>query len=284
MKRSLRALFLTCLTAALLTVTALADSGPKPQLTVKVKNAPEGLYYMDLLAEGPSYDERYRTEEDFAALDQDLLQAMRAAVPEGWHACILDGDLIFGQLAGTPGDGFTLHTFSYYGVPGTYRILIAAQSGEVWVSDACTREVLQSSVTLDWADKSISIPSVRTGYLLQFLSTFLPTILVEGALLVLFGYGRSRRNWLWFLVVNLITQGGLAWFTAVSALRHGPSGGAFLVVECVIALAEGCLYIYLLKGHSRPRAFVYGIAANVCSGLLGLVLVEPVWRFIVSIS
>lgn len=284
MKHSLRALFLICLTAALLTATALADSGPKPQLTVKVENAPEGLYYMDLLAEGPSCDERYRTEEDFADLDQALLQAMRAAVPEGWHACILDGDLIFGQLTGTPGDGFMLHTFSYHGVPETYRILIAARSGEVWVSDTCTREVLQSSVTLDWADKSISSPAVRTGYLLQFLSTFLPTILVEGILLVLFGYGRSRRNWLWFLAVNLTTQGGLAWFTAASTLRHGPSGGAFLAAECVIALAEGCLYVYLLKGHSRSRAFVYGIAANACSALLGLVLVEPVWRFIVSIS
>lgn len=284
MKRSLRALFLICLTAALLTVTALADSGPKPQLTVKVKNAPEGLYYMDLLAEGPSYDEHYRTEEDFADLDQALLQAMRAAVPEGWHACILDGDLIFGQLAGTPGDSFMLHTFSYYGVPRTYRILIAAQSGEVWVSDTCTREVLQSSVTLDWADRSVTIPSVQTGYLLQILSTFLPTILVEGVLLVLFGYGRSRRNWLWFLVVNLITQGGLAWVIAVSTLRHGPSGAVFFAAECVIALAEGCLYIYLLKGHSHLRAFIYGITANVCSALLGLVLVEPVWRFIVSIS
>ena len=128
MKRILRTLTLAALTACLLAVSALADSGPKPLLTVTVEHPPEGVYYLDLLAEGPPYDEGYRTEADFAALDQGLLQAMRDAVPEGWHLCILDGDLIFGDLTGEPQGDAMIHTFSYYGVPDTYRILIAAES------------------------------------------------------------------------------------------------------------------------------------------------------------
>ena len=31
------------------------------------------------------------TDEEIAALDQDLLEALRAAVPEGWHACTAEG-------------------------------------------------------------------------------------------------------------------------------------------------------------------------------------------------
>ena len=41
MKRTLRILALLCLSAIFLTVSALADSGPKDLLTVKVENAPE---------------------------------------------------------------------------------------------------------------------------------------------------------------------------------------------------------------------------------------------------
>ena len=44
MKRSLRNSILLLLTAMLLTVSALADSGPKAQLTVKVVNAPSEPY------------------------------------------------------------------------------------------------------------------------------------------------------------------------------------------------------------------------------------------------
>ena len=52
MKKQLRFLVLIALTIGLLTVSALADSGPKPLLTVRVKNAPQELYYLDLVAEG----------------------------------------------------------------------------------------------------------------------------------------------------------------------------------------------------------------------------------------
>ena len=52
MKRFFRILCLLTLSLLLLTVTALADMGPKSKLTVKVKNAPQEPYYLDLLAEG----------------------------------------------------------------------------------------------------------------------------------------------------------------------------------------------------------------------------------------
>ena len=179
-----------------------------------------------------------------------------------------------------------IHTFSYYGVPDTYRILIAAESGETWVSDPYTRHVLQSSATVDWTAKTIAVPSPAAGFAMQFFSTFLPTLLIEGVLLALFGYGKLRRNWIVFLAVNLVTQGGLAWYAAANTLSGGAGSGALAMLagECVIALVEGCLYTCLLKGHSSGRAFGYAVTANACSALAGIVLVEPVWKFVVSIS
>ena len=104
MKHMLRRLTLASLAAVLLTVSALADSGPKPLLTVRVENAPEEGYYLDLVAEGEYEGHTYGSgeseysgidwsysDEEAAALDTELLDALRAAVPEGYHACTAEG-------------------------------------------------------------------------------------------------------------------------------------------------------------------------------------------------
>ena len=90
MKRTLRILALLCLSAIFLTVSALADSGPKPLLTVRVENAPEEGYYLDLVAEGEYEGHSYGSgeseysgidwsysDEEAAALDTELLDALR---------------------------------------------------------------------------------------------------------------------------------------------------------------------------------------------------------------
>ena len=67
---------------------------------------PEEPYYLDLLEKGDYQGHTYDSgdgddtysgldwsysEEEIAALDSELLDALRAAVPEGWHACTAQG-------------------------------------------------------------------------------------------------------------------------------------------------------------------------------------------------
>ena len=295
MKKSLRNSILLLLTAMLLTVSALADSGPKAQLTVKVENAPSELYYLDLLAEGEyehegDSDFSSLSDEERAALDADMLAALRAAVPDGWHACLaqgVNGPPIWGDLVGEDaGNGTQLHTFGYVGVPDTYRILIVTKSGESWVSDTLHRATLQSSATVDWAKRTASAPSAVVAYALQFLCMLIPTLLIEGTLLFSFGY-RSRRSWLVFLLVNLVTQGGFALYLAVTVLNHGVSGWSLLFyipIEIIITAVELLCYRRLLTEKGKGQAMGYAIVANVCSATVGLLLIDPLWRFIVSIS
>ena len=77
------------------------------------------------------------SEEEIAALDDELLDALRAAVPEGWHACTAQGTNgapMWGDLIGSDAGGVRLHSFRYHGVPDTYRIILVTKSGESWVS------------------------------------------------------------------------------------------------------------------------------------------------------
>ena len=112
------------------------------------------------------------------------------------------------------------------------------------------------------------------------------TLVIEGLLLALFGFGRQRRNWLVFLLVNLVTQGGLALWTARTCLLHGPGAWSVLSLlpaELVIFPAEMAAYALLLRGQSRSLAAAYGCLANLFSAVLGLLAIEPVWTFIQSI-
>ena len=307
MKRApLRALICALLASLALTTFAFADSGPKPQLTVRVENAPQEPYYLDLLAKGDwdaedgnridGIDWNYDGKED--TLDPDLLALLRENVPAGWHACVAQGTTgapMWGELyaEGTDAPGNALHWFGYVGVPSTYRIILVTQAGKVWVSEALERKVLQSSVTVHWADDAesttVTVPSTVTGYLLQFLATLVPTLLIEGILLLLFRYS-WKENWKAFLLVNLVTQGVLAAASSVLNLQNGAALWNYflflLPMEVAILLIE--IYLYagrgLLTGHSKGRAALYAVAANLASAVLGYYLAEPVWSFVVSIS
>ena len=307
MKRApLRAFVCALLTSLALTTVALADFGPKPQLTVRVENAPQELYYLDLLAEGDwdaegensddGIERSYYGKED--TLDPDLLALLRENVPGGWHACVAQGTTgapIYGELYAESTDASSndLHIFAYHGVPSTYRIILVTQSGKVWLSDTLERKVLQSSVTVHWADDAesttVTVPSAVSGYALQFLATLVPTLLVEGILLLLFRYS-WKENWKAFLLVNVLTQGLLAVASSSVTAHSGVSAWYlfffFLPAELVVMLVEVFLYSGrgLLTGHSKGRAALYAVTANFASAFLGYYLAEPVWRLVVSVS
>lgn len=304
-RKSLRVLVCALLASLALTTFAFADFGPKPQLIVRVKNAPQEPYYLDLLAKGDwdaedgnridGIDWNYDGKED--TLDPDLLALLRDNVPAGWHACVAQGTTgapIYGELysENTDASGNDLHVFGYHGVPSTYRIILVTESGKVWVSDILNRRVLQSSVTVNWSDDTsavtVSVPSTIPGYLLQFVATLVPTLLIEGIILLLFQYS-WKQNWKAFLLVNLITQGLLAIASSVYAIQSGPNMFSYLIfflpAELFILIAEAYLYAGrgMLKGHSKKRAAAYAVTANLISAILGYYLAEAVWRLVVSI-
>lgn len=154
-------------------------------------------------------------------------------------------------------------------------------------------------------------PPLWKGYIVQFLATFLPTLAIEGLLLLLFRLW-SKRNALVFLGVNLLTQGGLTLWMSVGVVHGGANGISMLSsdyfslftriqswldslcyeaegisprllpAELVILLAEAALYRKLFRDCSKRKAVLYALAANLASFLLGLYLAEPVWKFVVD--
>ena len=293
MKKSLHLVLLLLLSALLLTGTAFADTGPKPKLTITVKNAPAEVYYLDLLEEDGEeenshlYDNLGANQE--LEPDATMLQTLLNHTPEGWHACLAVGTShapMWGSLVSERKNqsGSPIHTFSYSGVPETYRIITVTKSGTVQISEPRTRQILQSSVTYDYAANTVSSPPAALAYAVQFLSTLLPTLAIEGLLLAAFGFS-WKRNRKPFLLVNLATQLVLSAVCGVSAVRNGVSFFyffLFLPTELVILIAEALLYRRFLTGQSRARATGYGIVANLASATVGLFTAVPVFQWISS--
>lgn len=289
MRRIGRNFILLCLTAVLLAGTASANSAPPDCLVaVKVSSRPDELYYVDILAEGTGGDNGLRysySEEKIQSLDSGLVENMWSAVPEGWFPCTLGSYRDFhvqGDLEGSGGS----HSFRGYNMPQRFRILIATKSGETWVSDVLEREALQVGVQVDWKAGTAKVPPAWVAYVLQFLSTVLPTLIIEGCVLLAFQYD-WRKNWKPFLLANLVTQGLLAVFLSQGMVRSGLTMYSAVIysvilipVEIVILLVELIFYQKFLVGHSRRRAAGYAVAANLTSYVLGWFVVQAVWTLI----
>ena len=257
-------------------LTAYADMGPKAALTVTVRNPPAEPYYLDLLMKSDgsgSLNDNLHGKRDL--LDQTMLQQLYSGTDAGWWPALAGGTKapLFGSLTGTAKGDTMVHTFSYYGVPDTYRIIIVTQSGKVTVSDTRVRENLQSSITFDYSSGSVTEPPLWHALLLQFVSTLIPTLVIEGLLLLAFGF-KLRGNLLVFLLSNLVTQIILTLVTGAAQYKYGIMATilVFLLAEFFILIAESVVYALLLKGRSRGRGVGYAVTANIVSCVAGIMI------------
>ena len=104
----------------------------------------------------------------------------------------------------------------------------SAETGQVLVSETQFRDQLQQSYTIDYLTGEVRAGSAMLSYLKQFASSLLPTLLLEGILLLPFGFW-DRRNAKLFFGVNIGTQLLLTVVTA-ACMRIGMPFYRYLVI------------------------------------------------------
>ena len=287
MKKKLPMLFICVLLFIAVPFSASADMGPKPSITVIVKNPPSGEYYLDLLRCYTNEDKATSYLDKKDQYDQTKLSLLDHYDANGWRSALVHGTKapLFGQLTGEMENGQMTHLFSYYGVPDDYKVILITPDNRIAVSNEMKKETYRETLTLDYntldfnsagdagtfqVAKKSNIP---LDYLLQFLTTFLPTILIEGIILLLFRFS-LKANWAVFLLVNFITQAILTLVLGTALLNSGliDSYIKFFPLEIGIILAEAIAYSRLLKGHTAKRRVVYAIVANIASAAAGFLM------------
>lgn len=267
-----------------LSVFALADMGPKPDLVIRVINAPDERYYLDLLI--PRSGTISNLEYDWYETEHDMEMVARLYDwgEKGWYPAFAMGGngMLFGSLTGRQERGEMVHRFTYFGLPWTFRIVTATAHGAQATAESYTRGAFHSVITYDYAENTFTAPPVWLLYLTQFLSTALPTLLIESILLLLFRF-KWRENAKVFLLTNIATQ----FFLTVTMGRIFIVQGGYaayyfmlLPIELAIFLAEGFVYVRHMEGGSMGRRIGYTICANAASMLIGILTTTRLYEFI----
>lgn len=250
-------------------MTCLADFGPKPTLKIIVRNAPEEVYYLDLLIESDTFDENF----DIGSYNPDMVNNLLTFKEDGWYPVFIC-DLytpMNGKLTGSPNHDWMIHTFSYR-VPDVFKIIIVTKSGTVQVSETFVRTTLSTTLSYNFETNTIyEKPKLgETGR--QYFSTCLPTLLIEGIILILFKFSMSK-NLKVFLIVNCMTQLFLTAGLNYLLLMFGLTGILIqLPFEIVIVMIEAIVYGFMLKEHSVKRRILYALSANTISWLCSILL------------
>lgn len=258
----------------LLPVSARADMGPKPSMTIHVENPPSETYYLDLLVpDEPAYetfDNQDWNDLSEAQMDAEIVANLRTAArdaggEETWHLAMMDGTLMpmYGEIQSAD----NTFQYDYHGVPDEFRIVIATKDG-ARLSPVQKRCRLWQEFTYDYAANTVLTNNSWRDYAKQFLSSLLPTLLIEGLLLIPFGFW-DERNRKVFLGVNIATQILLTVVTAW-CMAQGMTLYRYFIfgpLELVIWIIEAVIYRKTLKSK-RPSSHPVGYA--LCANALSM--------------
>ena len=270
MKRLMNIFMVSMVIMILFSVTAYADMAPKPKIIVNVENAPKE-YYLDILAPYIS-DIGYKYNSDMIEkYGEKVVEKMFSLTDEGWYPRVCDDhSMTWGDLTA---DKNGQHVFRY-NPPEKFRVIILSADGEIKVSDTIVRNNFQREITIDYNTMEYFKRPVWQVFPMQFVSSFIPTVIIELFILLLFRFSISN-NLAVFLGANFVTQLVLNFIITYMFIKEGP--GAFLfgwliiiIIEGFITYTEALVYRKYLKGHNEALRFQYGIVANITSASVSL--------------
>lgn len=286
-RRAAAAVMLVVLTALwIFPLTAHADTGPKPSVTVRLDNLPSGECWGTLLSAsrstGParSWDEGEEKED---SMNPDLWPVFQGYDdPDGFY---------FLQWMWRVDEKGALE-WVYY-PPSTFKLLLYfPETGSFVVSQTCERYAFDSGFTVDLSGvtptpgAAVSVELVRHyeyGHeVLGFCVRVLLTLAIEIGLALLFRY-TERKPLLIIIGANVATQVLLNLAVQIAHFADGSRHYLpwYILCELLVTAAEAVVYALTLNrvSEKKKRAWiapVYAVVANIASLVIGIRLAE-VW-------
>ena len=249
--------FLLCLLVLMTTLTVFASANglPTSSIYVSIAGINDDIVCVALLGNEP-YDNPTPNPPE----------ALTTALPDGWYVW---------DCAPYDGDQVLLWTYPF---PSPFRLAVLHTDGTVLLTGEAERTRAMQTFTINGQTGDISTSPIGFGLLKQFVCTFMVTLLIEAAVLLLFHF-KLYENLKPFLLVNFATQ-ALMTLTYGRILISVNRSDAFFwafAIEAVIFVIESLAYARFLRGHTRARRIAYAITANLLSFVIGTLFITPVY-------
>ncbi|MBQ2062129.1 MAG: hypothetical protein II458_05565 [Oscillospiraceae bacterium] len=275
-KRIVTVLVCVMLLVCLLPVTAFADSGPKPSVSITLENMDGRVCYGTLLSRtestGPAHvwDGSEENIQDYGG-DHAVWQAF---------AEYRDADGYYFLQQYWRCDETRGFTWGYY-PPRTFKILLYfPETGEFVSSGVLERYAFDSYYTANLADGAMTVRRSfnYTAQIVGLAGRMIITILIELGVALLFGF-RGRKLLGLITVVNVVTQ--LALNAALFAINYAEGPWAMVILyvplELAVIIVEAAVYCLTFRRVTERKIkagkiILYALAANVASFVLGWVI------------
>ena len=276
------AAFILALNIALcISLPLYADMGPKPSVTLKIKNAPEGRYGVGLLVKKSNgYRDDNQTYSNVEGMNRAMFDKMMAYEEDGWSIAFSPSRNPFIGFPNEYGNTRSEFKYTYYAPSHFKIILVTGEDGAEYVSNEIETTRYEAACYYDFetgvlAEDLEKYEQDDKSYFRRSVSFCVGTLIMEGLILFAFGLGQLR-NIPVFLIANVLTQFYLHATLWGNYKAHGPGGWGNLLIfmgsELLIVIVETVLYAIFMRQENgkHGRIVAYGIFANILSLFGGL--------------
>ncbi len=253
--------------------TVFADRGPKPSIDIKIENLETTNYIIDLFV----YDENgdnYNSKADYNGgdgLEEKYIKKLHSMNLDGWisESTRWEKYALFAECAGNI---YHEHTFSYFGTPTRYKIIIINnETDELKVSEEIIRKEFNSSIKVDYetmsysndrkSDNNNEINYIENDSniwktLAIGIIDIIITIVIELLIALLLNTGNYKIIVLTNFITNLLLQ--LLLLLLVNDYKL-----AFIIGEILVIISELIMYLLTFKKCSKLKIAIYCISANI---------------------
>ncbi len=231
-----------------------ADMGPKPSITIYLKNMDTTEYTLDLLTKPKNEEEFYKQiANNYTGYEDTPIYKYN---DNGWMATTLRDSLLWGHIEG---NSSKTHTFNYFGVPDEFKVIIQYKDGTIKTSDVIEKTEFNYEMYLDV--NTMKAEQRYTFNLGNALTCMVITIIIELLIAMVINIDHSKQ----IILVNIFTQiliQCLRLFNFTSFML------SFIIAELLIFFIEYVIYKLLFRDTDNKTIIIYTLIANTITAFL----------------
>lgn len=279
-------IFMILSTLVISNITINADMGPKPTAEISIKGVNKP-YVLEILIP---------FDGDVAILDETEIASFFEWIQETYYTEYpiealngyqdSDGFVARSIYRYLPSSLYQVDThqyhIGYFSAPETFKIALIFDDDIIITSNIINRKMFNATFTFDLSGVDLESSKINVGSVVEsipylhfsftFITRVILTILVELGVLYLFRY-MKRTSYNIVFITNLATQSLLTLFMIIGFYFWGNFFGligVFILGEVLVFVSEQLVYRRFLDEKGKKTAFIYTMAANATTLILGI--------------